>query len=94
MINLTINGNGNVHGEVCDGRVVGLDGCKGCGASTTIGVYDNSTVVINGGNYTNEADTISDDQYHVDLIYVKNGGKVIINGGTYENWHVRFVRIK
>lgn len=82
--NLTINGNGNVHGEVCDGRVVGLDGCKGCGASTTIGVYDNSTVVINGGNYTNEADTISDDQYHVDLIYVKNGGKVIINGGTFK----------
>lgn len=82
--NLTINGNGNVHSEVCDGRVVGLDGCPGCGASTTIGVYDNSTVVINGGNYTNEADTISDDQYHVDLIYVKNGGKVIINGGTFK----------
>lgn len=83
--NLTINGNGNVHGESCDGRVVGRDGCPKCGASTTVAAYNGSIITINGGNYTNEPDKVSkDDREHVDLIYVKNGGKIIINGGTFK----------
>ena len=79
--NLTINGNGNVHGLVCDGT---YEGCNGCGCSTTVGAWDGATIVINGGNYTNDPDTVSEDRTHVDLIYVKNGGKVIINGGTFK----------
>ena len=79
--NLTINGNGNVHGLVCDGT---YEGCNGCGCSTTVGAWDGATIVINGGNYTNDPDTVSEDRSHVDLIYVKNGGKIIINGGTFK----------
>jgi hypothetical protein len=42
---------------------------------------DGGQVVIKGGNYVNENDG-TDNQY--DLIYVKNGGSVEINGGTFK----------
>ena len=79
--NLTINGNGNVHGESCDGR----DGGDKCGCSTTVGAFNGSTIEINGGNYTNEEDKVSDDPTHVDLIYASTNSHIVINGGTFKN---------
>ncbi len=65
---LTLNGNGNVN------AVGDNDWCMAIWA-------DGGKVVINGGTYTNEG---AGNQYHYDLIYVKNGGEVTINGGTFK----------
>ena len=43
---------------------------------------DNATVTINGGTFGNDYDPKFPEQS--DLIYVKNGGKVIINGGEFK----------
>lgn len=42
---------------------------------------DGGNVIINGGNFTNVG---AGEHDHYDLIYVKNGGCVEINGGTFE----------
>lgn len=72
---LTITGNGSVKGEVCpdDGFAMAV---YATGAGTE--------VTIEGGTYTNEADTFTDDQKHVDLIYVSDGAKVYIKGGSFK----------
>ena len=75
--NVTING-GNIHGIVCKGEK-----CDGKYLGYAMAVYaDASTVTINGGMFTNEPDPGDPD--HVDLIYVKNGAKIYINGGTFK----------
>lgn len=70
---LTLNGNGTV-----DGNASASD------YNIAIWVYGGDAV-INGGTYTNigakNADGSEDTQQ--DLIYVSNGGKLTINGGTF-----------
>ena len=41
------------------------------------------TTIINGGTYTNVGAT-GDDPTHYDLLYVKNGGQIEINGGEFK----------
>ena len=68
--NLTLNGEGTVN------ALGPNDWCMAVWA-------DGGTVTINGGTYTNVGATSGDDSNHFDLIYVKNGGKVFINNGTF-----------
>ena len=69
---LTLNGEGTVNG-------VG-------GNAYNIAIWaDGGKVIINGGTYTNEgAQDDGPDGAHFDLIYVKNGGAVEINGGMFK----------
>ena len=67
---LTISGNGK------------LDGVNKTGWCMAIWA-DGGKVTINGGTYTNVGATGGDDQY--DLLYVKNGGVIEINGGYFES---------
>lgn len=71
---------GAVHGELCAGEK-----CKDttCGYAMAIFARNDATVIINGGNYTNAEDTVSNDQDHTDLIYARDNAKIIINGGTF-----------
>jgi hypothetical protein len=41
-------------------------------------------VTINGGTFTNEGASSEEDGAHFDLIYVKNGGSVVVNDGTFK----------
>ena len=66
---LTLNGNGTVNGANASGWAMAV-------------WADGGNVVINGGTYTNVDSTSTDGQ--LDLIYVKNGGKVTINGGEFK----------
>ncbi len=69
---LTINGEGTVK------ALLGDDGY-----SMAVWAYGAGTeVVINGGHYTNTPDPKDENQS--DLIYVKDGAKITINGGTFE----------
>lgn len=71
---LTINGNGTVH-------ALGDNGGSGTKYATAVWAYGaGSEIEINGGTYTNE--DVGDD--HVDLIYAKADGKIVINGGTFK----------
>ena len=45
---------------------------------------DGGKVTVNGGTYTNVGATAVNDPTHMDLMYVKNGGEIIINGGRFE----------
>lgn len=71
---LTINGTDE---DVVLGKV-----CIEHGYSMAV-FADNADVVINGGYYKNENDSIVDPN-HVDLIYAKNGANITINGGKFE----------
>jgi len=44
---------------------------------------DGGNVIINGGTFTNEGATATDDPSHMDLIYIKNGSNLEINGGFF-----------
>ena len=57
-----------------------VDGNGGNGYKMAIWA-DGGKVVINAGNYVNENDG-THTQY--DLIYAKNGGEIVINGGTFK----------
>lgn len=71
---LTITGNGSVNGEVSED-----------GYAMAVWSYGEGTeVTIESGTFTNEADNFTNDQEHVDLIYVSGGGKVYIKGGTFK----------
>ena len=75
--NVTIDG-GNIHGIVCKGEA-----CDGKYLGYSMAVYANaSTVTINGGTFTNDPDPADPNQS--DLIYVKNGAKIYIKGGTFK----------
>jgi hypothetical protein len=65
---LTISGNGKIN------SVGNNDYCMAIWA-------DGGKVVINGGTYTNVG---AGDHDHYDLLYVKNGGILEINGGYFE----------
>ena len=68
--NVTING-GNIHGQVC----------ADCNSSMAVWALGKGTVVtINGGNFTND----SDGSEQCDMIYVKDGATIRINGGTFK----------
>ena len=72
---LTINGEGKVH-AVADNA--------GSGSKYSTAVWVNgegSEITINGGIYTNQG-VEGDD--HFDLLYAKEGGKIVINGGTFK----------
>ena len=72
---LTINGEGKVHAFADNGG-------SGVKYSTTIWANGKgSEITINGGTYTNQG---VDGDDHFDLIYAKDGGKVVINGGTFK----------
>lgn len=65
---LTINGEGTINGANATDWAMAI-------------WVDGGEVVINGGTYTNVGVVGDDAQY--DLIYVKNGGKLTINGGKF-----------
>ena len=65
---LTISGNGKIN------SVGNNDYCMAVWA-------DGGRVIINGGTYTNVG---AGEQDHYDLLYVKNGGVLEINGGYFE----------
>lgn len=68
---LTINGNGVING-------VGKN-------DYSMAIWaDGGNVTINGGTFTNKGATAANDPGHFDLIYVKNGSVVEINGGYFE----------
>ena len=71
---------GAVHGKLCAGEK-----CKDttCGYAMAVFARNNATVIINGGIYTNDKDTVSDDKDHTDLIYARDNANIIINGGTF-----------
>ena len=72
---LTINGEGSVH-------ALADNGGSGSKYSTTVWANGNgSEITINGGTYTNQG---VDGDDHFDLIYAKDGGKIVINGGTFK----------
>lgn len=65
---VTLAGEGNVEGTLGDDTY-------------SMAVWaDNGTVVINDGTYSNQTDGSA---RGTDLIYVSNGGQVVINGGTF-----------
>ena len=75
--NVTIEG-GNIHGVVCKGEA-----CDGKYLGYAMAVYANaSTVTIKGGTFTNDLDP--NDPTQADLIYVKNGATINIEGGVFK----------
>ena len=71
---LTLNGNGTVNGVTASNYHMAIWANGG-------------DVVINGGTYTNEGatqDTSNGETEQIELIYVKNGSKVTINGGSFK----------
>lgn len=67
--NVTITG-GNIHGQVC----------ADCNSSMALWALGKETkVTIKGGNFTNDTDGTN----HCDLIYVKDGAIIRIEGGTF-----------
>ena len=66
---LTIEGDGVVDAECVSGYKMAI-------------WADGGEVIINGGTFTNSSTEGTDDQY--DLIYVKNGGMITINDGTFD----------
>ena len=77
--NLTINGTGSVHGELCKGTKCGT---ADCGFAMAVYANNNSTITINGGEYTNDKDPNAPTQ--TDLIYAARGSQIKINGGTFK----------
>ena len=78
--NITIDG-GNIHGQLC---LQEHKPGKNCGYSMAVWSTSDSTVTINGGNFTQDWDYHVDPK-HDDLIYASEGGKIIINGGTFKS---------
>lgn len=72
---------GKVHGVLCQGT-----NCNDatCGYAMAVFARNDATVIINGGSYTNDKDTVSNDQDHTDLIYARDNANIIINGGTFK----------
>lgn len=71
---LTLNGNGTVNAVTASNYHMAIWANGG-------------DVVINGGTYTNEGatqDTSNGENEQIELIYVKNGSKVTINGGSFK----------
>lgn len=72
---VTLNGSGIVN-------AIGNDGGAGEYAMAVWSTGENSVVTINGGYYTQE---VSGDSDQYDMIYASEGGKIVINGGTFKS---------
>ena len=72
---------GSVHGDLCEGAACGK---ADCGYAMAVFARNDATVIINGGVYTNDADTVSADREHTDLIYARDNAKITINGGVFK----------
>ena len=71
--------NGTIVAESEYGAAIGGGGTRSVNTGHAGG---KGVVTINGGNYTNDPDTVSgSDEDHVDLIYASNGSEIIITGG-------------
>ena len=80
---LTIK-SGNIHAQICGHKhIVSDEGEPEEYGEYAMAVFaDGGKVTIDGGYFTNEADPYNPDQ--ADLIYVKNGGEIVINSGTFK----------
>lgn len=77
--NVTITG-GAIHAQICGDKHV----TNGKLGEYAMAVWaDGSKVTIKGGTFTNDADPYTPAQ--TDLIYVKNGGEVVIEGGEFKS---------
>lgn len=70
---LTIFGNGESHA------------INRTGYGTNVWSSGTSKVIINGGYFTNEPDTVLNDPTHVDLIYATENSSIEIYGGTFKD---------